>query len=104
MPVTVHDSSAHDNALSHRLRGMLESEIRVARMNIGMAKHGPCHLGTAVWQENQRLRWRPQPRRTIRGVKIVRLRPRLMTPESGDRVPGNLGLVRDQRRGHISLT
>ena len=56
MPVTVHDSSAHDNALSQWFRRMLESEIRVARDERGMTKHGPCHLGTAVWQENQRLR------------------------------------------------
>ena len=84
VPIAIDHPAAHDDALPQRLSCMLNREILIDRTNIGMAKDWPGDFGKSMRQENQRLRWRPQPRRPIRWIERVGLRPRFMSPEGDD--------------------
>ena len=85
MPVTIQHASSYDDAFAHRFARMLKGEIASLGTNIGIAKNRSRNLRKRMRQENQRLRRRPQPGRTIVGIKRIRLRTLAHGGGSGDR-------------------
>jgi hypothetical protein len=90
--IPVHYSPAHDDAFSQRFSRMLKRKVLIVGMNAGMAKDRARDFGKSLWKQDQRLGWRPQPCRAIRGIQIVRLRTWFMAPEGSQGVPGILTL------------
>jgi hypothetical protein len=101
--IPIHYSPAHNDALPQRFPRLLNRKVSIIWMNVGIAKDRACDLRQSVRQEDQRLRWRPQSRRAVRRVQIVRLGACFMSAEWGDRYSW-VALVLDRRRVHVDVT
>ena len=81
-PIAIQNSSSNCDALSQRLPHMLNREVVISRTDIRMAEHWPRDLGKSMGQDDQRVRRRARPGRTIVGIKRIRLCPGIMPPEA----------------------